>query len=108
MLKCQINVNVWVGKSLSIRLLGDWLTHQRDPSSIQNWGYWIPVIIETGDEIRSEDENNPHLEKKQGFKLSFSGKLVLEAVPVAVLDLHYLLPSLMLIFFIRSMALASL
>jgi hypothetical protein len=91
--------------------LGDWLTHQRDPSSIQNWGYWIPVFpvfIETGDEFRSEDENNPHLENKAGVQTSFSGKLVLEAVPGSVLDLHYLLPSLMLIFFIRSMALASL
>ncbi len=51
------------------RLLGGWLMHQRDPSSIQNWGYWIPVFIETGDEIRSEDANNPRLEKEQGFKL---------------------------------------
>jgi hypothetical protein len=63
--------------------------HQRDPSSIQNWGYWIPVFIETGEEIRSEDENNPHLENKTGVQTSFSGKLVLEAVPGAVLDLHY-------------------
>jgi hypothetical protein len=97
MLKCQININVWVGKSWSI---GCWVIGWRIRGILQ--------VSKTGDEIRSEDENNPHLENKTGVQTSFSGKLVLEAVPGSVLDLHYLLTITDAHFFMRSMALASL
>lgn len=82
--------------------------HQRDPSSIHKWGYWIPVFIETGDEIRSEDENNPHLEKKQGFKLvsqvNWSWRQFQGQFWICITCYHHWSSY----FFIRSMVLASL